>query len=189
MNEWPLNLELNYNWFVNHFVLLDEFLAIFKLFWKCMYCSSNSCGWVLTRVLTGLQMKDFKWSIKQLNKWDKTSCHFLSRATGQDWNKSIIYSNWLPWISRERERVLDIICDTWKGQIFLRDWVLQRSIEDLLVSYMKSPPLLLPSLAKQCCNTFLSSLPTPGIASFIATYVIRVTPINISFITDFYLCN
>ena len=71
---------------MNHFVLLDEFLAIFKLFWKCMYCSSNSCGWVLTRVLTGLQMKDFKWSIKQLNKWDKTSCHFLSRATGQDWN-------------------------------------------------------------------------------------------------------
>lgn len=73
--------------------------------------------------------------------------------------------------------------------MFLRDWVLQRSIEDLLVSYMKSPPLLLPSPAKQCCNTFLSSLPTPGIASFIATYVIRVTPINISFITDFYLCN
>lgn len=130
VNEWPLNLELNYNWFENHFVLLDEFLAIFKLFWKCMYCSSNSCGWVLTRVLTGLQMKDFKWSIKPLNKWDKTSCHFLSRATGQDWNKSIIYSNWLPWISRERERVLDIICDTWKGQIFLRDWVLQRSIKE-----------------------------------------------------------
>ena len=132
----------------------------------------------------GLQMVD-----KTIEHRDKTSCHFLSRATGQDWNKSIIYSNWLPWISRERERVLYIICDTWKGQIFLRDWVLQRSIEDLLVSYMKSPPLLLPSPAKQCCNTFLSSLPTPGIASFIATYVIRVTPINISFITDFYLCN
>ena len=164
--------------------------------WLFLNCFENVCI-VLRTAVVGFWpgfWQDFRWrtsngSIKQLNKWDKTSCHFLSHATSQDLNKSIISSNWLPWISRERERVLDIICDTWKGQIFLRDWVLQRSIEDLLVSYMKSPPLLLPSPAKQCCNIFLSSFPTPGIASFIATYVIRVTPINISFITDFYLCN
>ena len=30
----------------------------------------------------------------------------------------------------EHERILDIICDVWKGPIFLRDWILQRGIGD-----------------------------------------------------------
>ena len=33
--------------------------------------------------------------------------------------------------SRERERVFDIIRDAWKGEIFSRDRVLQRSLGDL----------------------------------------------------------
>ena len=33
--------------------------------------------------------------------------------------------------SRERERVLDFIRDAWKGEIFLRDRVLQRGLGDL----------------------------------------------------------
>ena len=31
---------------------------------------------------------------------------------------------WSFWISREREIILDILRDAWKGQFFLRDWVL-----------------------------------------------------------------
>ena len=37
---------------------------------------------------------------------------------------------WSSRISRERENILDIIRDAWKGQIFLREWVLQRGIKD-----------------------------------------------------------
>ena len=33
--------------------------------------------------------------------------------------------------SHERERILNIICETWKGQIFLCDWILPRGIGDL----------------------------------------------------------
>ena len=35
--------------------------------------------------------------------------------------------------SREREWILDIIRDAWKGPIFLRDWILQWGIGDPLL--------------------------------------------------------
>ena len=40
---------------------------------------------------------------------------------------------WSSGISRERESILDIIRDTWKDQIFLRDWILHRGIGDPLL--------------------------------------------------------
>lgn len=52
------------------------------------------------------------------------------------WNRFLfIRETWSPWFLRERERILVIFRDTWKGSIFLREWILERSIGDPLRIY------------------------------------------------------
>ena len=58
-------------------------------------------------------------------------------------------SSWLSWISHEGERVLDIICDMWKDQMFLHGWVLQRGIEE---PHLGGAALLSVSMCFRKCN-------------------------------------
>ena len=130
LGDFPMNADLNF--FYSWIVIKDD--KMFSLLFK-------RNPWIKAELNIILEPFCFAWWICDYSKGLNWEDQKLYKQVQKSENIHLwisfffLFKTWLSWLLSEHRRLLDIICDVWKGQTLLRDQIFYKRVRGTLLNF------------------------------------------------------